>query len=71
MIRDLENQAIENDPLKELDEALKDRATAQKTLRCQNQIMPSHVKINSSNFIKTNQEPAAAIKKLKQLKQMV
>ena len=33
LIRELENQAMENDTLKELDEALMDRTTAQKTLR--------------------------------------
>ena len=70
MIRELENEAIGNDPLKELDEALKDRATAQKTLRGKNQIMPSHLKVNSSNFVKGSQEPAAAIKKLKEFKNL-
>ena len=67
LIRELENQAIENDPLKELDEALMDRTTAQKTLRNRSQFMTNHAKINSSNFQKNNQEPSQAIKKLKQL----
>jgi hypothetical protein len=58
LIRELENQAIENDPLKELDEALMDRTTAQKTLRNKSQFMTNHAKINSSNFQKSNQEPS-------------
>ena len=50
LIRELENQAMENDTLKELDEALMDRTTAQKTLRNKSQFMTQHTKINSSNF---------------------
>ena len=33
LIRELESEAMGNDTLKELDEALMDRSTAQKTLR--------------------------------------
>ena len=69
LIRELENQAMENDTLKELDEALMDRTTAQKTLRNKSQFMTQHTKINSSNFQKSSQEPAQAIKKLKQMSQ--
>ena len=58
LIRELENQAMENDTLKELDEALMDRTTAQKTLRNKSQFMTQHTKINSSNFQKSSQEPA-------------
>ena len=59
LIRELENQAMENDTLKELDEALMDRTTAQKTLRSKTNLIAhhQHTKINSSNF-KSNQEPA-------------
>lgn len=57
LIRELESEAMGNDTLKELDEALMDRSTAQKTLRSKTNFMSQHAKINSSNF-KSNQEPA-------------
>ena len=50
LIKDLEMQAQANDTLKELDEALMDRTTAQQTLRSKSQFMTQHAKINSSNF---------------------
>ena len=67
LIRELKNQATGNDCIKELEEALMDRTTAQKTLRIKSQFVAQHAKINSSNFQKSNQEPAQVIKKLKQL----
>ena len=69
LIRDLENQGKENDTLKELEEALLDRNTAQKTLRNKSQFLTQHTKINSSNFLKSNQEPSQVIKKLKLMSQ--
>ena len=59
LIRELESEAMGNDTLKELDEALMDRTTAQKTLRSKTNFIThhQHTKINSSNF-KSNQEPA-------------
>ena len=59
LIRELESEAMGNDTLKELDEALMDRTTAQKTLRSKTNLIAhhQHTKINSSNF-KSNQEPA-------------
>ena len=65
LIREMEIETMGNDTLKELDEALMDRSTAQKTLRNKSNFMTQHTKINSSNFQKSNQEPAQAIKKLK------
>ena len=56
LIRDLMNQAQQNDTLKELDEALMDRTTAQKTLRNKSTFNAA-TKINSSNFQKSNQQP--------------
>ena len=50
LIRELESEAMGNDTLKELDEALMDRSTAQKTLRNKTNFMNQHAKINSSNF---------------------
>ena len=69
LIRELENQALENDTLKELDQALMDRSTAQKTLRNKSQFLTQHAKINSSNFLSSNQEPAQLVKKLKLMSQ--
>lgn len=58
---------MENDTLKELDEALMDCKTAQRSLRKKSILINSHAKINSSNFQKSNQEPSQVIKKLKQI----
>ena len=69
LIKDLEMQGQANDTLKELDEALMDRNTAQQSLRHKSQFLSQHAKINSSNFQKTNQEPAALVKKLKLMAQ--
>ena len=46
-----------------------DRTTAQQTLRNKSQFMTQHAKINSSNFQKSNQEPAQLVKKLKLMAQ--
>ena len=54
LIKDLEMQAQANDTLKELDEALMDRTTAQQSLRNKSQFLSQHTKINSSNFQKSN-----------------
>ena len=51
------------DPLKELDEALMDRTTAQQSLKGKT-IHLQKVKINSSNFEKGSHQAAQAIKKL-------
>jgi len=54
LIRELQQQSmtrLEVDPLKELDEALMDRTTAQQTLKGKT-VNLQKVKINSSNFEK-------------------
>lgn len=69
LIKDLKMQTQANDTLKELDEALMDRNTAQQTLRSKSQFLWQHGKINSSNFLKSNQEPGELVKKLKLMAQ--
>lgn len=69
LIKDLKMQTQANDTLKELDEALMDRTTAQQTLRSKSQFLWQHGKINSSNFLKSNQERGELVKKLKLMAQ--
>lgn len=69
MLKELEQEALENDPILELDRALMDRHTAQLNIRGRVQPVVSKSKVNTSNFNRGSQAPAQLLKRLKQLGQ--